>query len=94
MRVLVVLSAFVLVHLQYRLWFGDVGYFSVSALRSQVVEQAAVNERLRVRNRLLAFEVAAYQSKTDFSIVEARARSELGMIKEDETFYLVTGLSD
>ena len=42
---------------------------------------------LRAYNRILAHEVRA--QKHGLAAVEARARSDLGMIKEGETFYLV-----
>lgn len=81
--VLVVLLALV----QYRLWFADGGMLEVRELRQQVAEQRAHNERLRERNRALAAEVR--DLKQGLGAVEARARAELGMVGEGETFYRV-----
>jgi len=91
LRILTIVSAVLLVSLQYRLWFGNAGYFAVRELRTEVHQQSDRNAELLERNRLLALEVRAYKDKTDFSIIEDRARSELGMIKEGETFFLVLG---
>jgi cell division protein FtsB len=73
--------------MQVRLWFSDVGILARGDLEQRVAEQARRTQELRDRNRLLAIEVAALKSGP--AGVEARARSELGMIKNDETFYLV-----
>jgi len=73
--------------MQVRLWFSDVGLLARGDLQQRVEEQARRTQVLRARNRLLAVEVAALKSGP--AGVEARARSELGMIKNGETFYLV-----
>ncbi|HTO56688.1 MAG TPA: septum formation initiator family protein [Pseudomonadales bacterium] len=73
--------------LQIRLWFSDVGIRVQHDLEARVAEQVRHTQELKQRNRLLAVEVAALKSGS--AGVEARARSELGMIKEGETFYLV-----
>jgi len=73
--------------MQVRLWFSDVGLLARGDLQQRVEEQARRTQVLRERNRLLAVEVAALKSGP--AGVEARARSELGMIKNGETFYLV-----
>ena len=73
--------------LQYKAWFGDVGYFSNAELQAEVAAQAQRTAVLTQRNRILTAEVLALQS--DLIAVESRARANLGMIKEGETFYLV-----
>ena len=73
--------------MQVRLWFSDVGLLARGDLQQRVEEQTRRTQVLRERNRLLALEVAALKSGP--AGVEARARSELGMIKNGETFYLV-----
>jgi cell division protein FtsB len=87
MRVLVVLGIVCVVYLQVRLWFSDVGVIESRTLSSRVEEQRVRNAELAQRNETLAAEVQALKGGLD--AVEARARSELGMIKEGETFYLV-----
>jgi cell division protein FtsB len=92
MRVLVVLGVVAVVYLQARLWLSDVGVIESRALAARVDEQRARNAALEKRNAELASEVQALKSGLD--AVEARARTELGMIKTGETFYLVVDSRD
>ena len=82
------LGAALLVALQVRLWFSDVGIVARQSLVARLAEQQAHSEELAARNAQLSREVVAL--KSGLSAVEARARSELGMVKQGETFYLVT----
>jgi cell division protein FtsB len=74
-------------YLQYKYWFSDVGYFRDRVLGEEVRKQEQRLAALQERNRILAAEVRA--QKHGLAAVESRARSDLGMIKEGETFYLV-----
>lgn len=87
MKWLTLSLAALLALLQYALWFGDGGLRDLWQLEDQVAEQRSENERLRERNAALAAEVK--DLKTGLEAVEARARLELGMIKDDEVFYQV-----
>jgi cell division protein FtsB len=73
--------------LQARLWLSDDGWPEVLRLRTGVVEQQTTNEHLAVRNARLQAEVA--DLKSGFAALEERARSDLGMVGEDESFYLI-----
>jgi cell division protein FtsB len=75
-----------LVVLQGRLWLADDGWSEVARLRSGVARQQAENERLAERNARLEAEVK--DLKDGFAALEERARSDLGMVGEDESFYL------
>jgi cell division protein FtsB len=72
--------------LQARLWFSDEGWTEVVRLRSSVAEQQAEIERLQQRNARLKAEVN--DLKEGFDALEERARSDLGMVGPDESFYL------
>ena len=72
--------------LQVRLWISSGGFSEVSRLRSQVELQTHENEELAERNERLAAEVEDLQRGV--GAVEERARSDLGLIGEDETFYV------
>lgn len=85
MRWLLAVLVVLLLLLQLRLWFGDGSVVEVWRLRRQVQAQHEENIRLRERNEALAAEVQ--DLKTGLEAVEERARAELGMIKEGETFY-------
>src|SRR5450631_1495055 len=73
--------------LQYRLWMSGDGVREVWRLRSAVAVQQSENARLSERNRQLAAEVR--DLKQGYSALEERARSDLGMIAGNESFYQV-----
>jgi len=85
MKVLLAILIVVLIALQYRLWFGDGSVQEVWRLNQESKSAQAELLRLRSRNQALEAEVADLKSGLD--AIEERARSELGMIDSDETFY-------
>lgn len=87
MRILLIILLIAVALLQAKLWLGEGGYTDVQRLRERVAEQADENATLRERNNQLRAEVEDLREGLD--AVEERARSELGMIREDEEFYLV-----
>lgn len=81
-------SLFIIVMLlQFRLWASSDGVREVSRLQRAVVAQKVENDRLAERNKQLAAEVR--DLKNGMAALEERARSELGMIATNETFYQV-----
>jgi len=86
-RLALVALCLVLSGLQYRLWVGDGGIFDTRRLQKVVNEQAESNTQLQLRNSVLEAEVADLRNSG--AAIEAHARSELGMIRKGETFYLV-----
>jgi cell division protein FtsB len=87
MRWLLWLLVGLLVLLQYRLWVGDGSLAEVWGLYRQVEDQREENTRLRERNQALEAEVT--DLKQGLAAIEERAREELGMIKDGETFYQI-----
>ena len=87
MRVLLAILLLVLVALQLTMWFGEGGYRDVQRLSQRVDQQARENETLAQRNRELQAEVD--DLRQGLEAIEERARSELGLIKENEEFYQV-----
>ena len=73
--------------LQYRLWFGKNSVPDYLALEEEVTRQLANNNKLKQRNKLLYADTDDLKSGTE--AIEERARHELGMIKEGETFFRV-----
>jgi len=73
--------------LQARLWLGDGSITHMWHLQEEIDEQAFENRRLKDRNLVLEAEVI--DLKSGLESIEERARSELGMIKKGETFYLL-----
>ena len=87
MRWLVWLLVVLFVLLQYKLWVGDGSLAEVWDLYRQAELQKQENQRLHERNQALEAEVE--DLKRGLDSIEERAREELGMIKDDETFYHV-----
>lgn len=78
-----------LVLLQIQVWRQ---YGRVAELERRVEAQREENRQLAARNDSLDAEVADLKSGLD--AVEERARSELGLIREGEEFYLVVDPED
>ncbi len=76
-----------IVGIHYRLWISDSGLRELQQLREAVSAQRGENDRLTERNKQLAAEVR--DLKQGFVALEERARSDLGMISHNETFYQV-----
>ncbi len=87
MRVLAAVLAFLIVVLQYPLWLGRGGWLRVWDLDRQVSAQKDQNDKLKRRNAALDAEVQ--DLKQGFEAVEERARSELGMVRQDEIFFQI-----
>lgn len=88
-RLLLWLAAGIFLILQGKLWFGEGGILDVHRIKQAVAAQQAENLKLRQRNGVLEAEVN--DLKNGQAAIEERARLDLGMIRDDETFYLVTG---
>lgn len=87
MKWLAAALAVVFILLQYRVWLSPDGVREVARLKQAVALQRTQNEQLADRNRQLAAEVR--DLKTGMDALEERARSDLGMIARNETFYQV-----
>ena len=70
--------------LQYPLWVGKGGWFKVWEYDRQLAQQKEVTKKLEIRNAGLDAEVR--DLKQGYDAIEERARFELGMIRQDETF--------
>jgi cell division protein FtsB len=84
-KVVIAALVIILVLLQFRLWTGDGGIREVYRLKQELQRETDVTLALKERNRTLDAEVQ--DLKKQLSALEERARSDLGMIREGETFY-------
>lgn len=75
----------ILLVLQYRLWIADGSLAELHRLETQIEDQARINDQLLERNAALEREVLDLQSGNKG--LEQRAREQLGLIREGETFY-------
>ena len=70
--------------LQYPLWQGKGGWLKVWEYDRQLQQQKEVTRKLEIRNAGLDAEVR--DLKQGYDAIEERARFELGMVRQDETF--------
>ena len=70
--------------LQYPLWLGKGGWLKVWEYDRQLQQQREVTRKLEIRNAGLDAEVR--DLKQGYDAIEERARFELGMVRQDETF--------
>lgn len=87
MKALTLIFIILVALLQYPLWLGKGSWLRVWELNRQITLQQEKNSALKARNETLNAEVL--DLKSGRAAIEERARSELGMIKQDEVFYQV-----
>lgn len=87
MRLLTLVLAVLIALIQYPLWLGKGSWLRVWEVDQQIEAQREINSKLQVRNAALDAEVN--DLKQGFEAIEERARSELGMIRQDEIFFQV-----
>jgi cell division protein FtsB len=92
MRWIIAALAMLVLLLQYRMWASADGAREVLRLDRAVVAQREDNAGLEARNQQLAAEVR--DLKQGFEAVEERARSDLGLIAPNETYYQVVPPED
>jgi len=87
MKVIVAVLLILIAGLHYRLWVGEGSLAETDSLELRVAKAMTDNEVKTNRNQILRAEII--ELKSGLESIEERARSELGMIKEGETFYLL-----
>ena len=90
MRILLLLLVISLGLVQARLWLPEDGLREVWRLKDLIAERTLENRELAERNAALEGEVQ--DLKQGLAAAEERARADLGMIAEGETFYQITDL--
>jgi len=86
-KVLSIILTALIILLQYPLWLGKGSWLKVWEVDQQVTTQRDINEKLKTRNAALDAEVR--DLKQGYEAIEERARTELGMIRQDEVFFHV-----
>ena len=83
---IIILIVFFLM-IQFDIWLKDDGFYRVKELEQTIGNQVEENKRLKLRNEQLEREIEELKSGTES--IEEKARTDLGMIKEGEEFYLI-----
>ncbi len=89
-RVLILVAAVIFCALQSLLWLGDGGILDTKDIQETIAEQQAENDQLAERNRILQAEINDLKQGTE--AIEEHARLDLGMVKQNETFFRVTAI--
>ena len=84
MKILIGILILILVGLQYKLWLGDGSLSEVVQLSRELDLQKEKLRLLEERIRILEAQVLDLQNGLD--AFEEKARNDLGMIKQGETF--------
>ncbi len=92
LRWLLALLITLAVLLQAQLWLSDDGYQKTRELRSAVAGERLLNDNLRARNKALDAEVL--NLKKGLEAAEERARTDLGLIGDGETFFQVIRVAE
>ena len=87
MKILIAVLLVLIAALQYRLWLGDGGVSEIIAYQNRLDDLKQQVEEKRQRNDALYAEVVDLRKGQE--ALEERARDELGMIREGETFFQV-----
>jgi len=87
LKLIVAILLVLFLWLQYKLWLGDGGIPEVLQLEGEIEAVQTQVNGLQERNKALDAEVV--DLKKGIEAIEERARSEMGMIREDETYYQV-----
>lgn len=87
MKYIIAVIILLIIQLQYRLWLGDGSIAEIRAYQQELEDLRKQSEEKRQRNAALYAEVLDLRKGQE--AIEERARSELGMIKENETFFQV-----
>ncbi|MDO9047438.1 MAG: septum formation initiator family protein [Methylobacter sp.] len=87
MKILITIIILLIIHFQYRIWVGDGSVAEIDAYQQRLDDLKKQAEEKRERNEALYAEVLDLRKGQE--AIEERARDELGMIKEDETFFHV-----
>ena len=81
---LIVFLLILIAALQYRLWLGDGGLREYRETLQRIEDLKQEGEKRQIRNAAIAADVKDLREGTE--AIEERARHDLGMIKEGETF--------
>lgn len=86
-RSFIAILFFVFMLLQYELWFSQGGIISALQMKQKIAKQTKQNQQMALRNNAVRADIKDLRSGTRG--IEERARRELGMVKQGETFYRV-----
>ena len=87
MNKIILILSFLLVTLLYKSTMGGTSYFEYRKLNEQATKLKTENNLYLDKIELIKAEIENLQ--TGLNVIEEKARNELGLIKEKETFYQI-----
>tara|TARA_B100001250_G_scaffold390557_1_gene390639 strand:- start:200 stop:469 length:270 start_codon:yes stop_codon:yes gene_type:complete len=87
MNKIILILSFFLIILLYKFTQSDTSYFKYNQLKSEVIKLEEENIKFIENIKVLKAEIE--DLKTGLSVIEEKARNELGLIKEKETFFQI-----
>ena len=87
MRLVTIVLIILFLLLQVDIWIKKDGYKRKVELAEMIEIQTEANKEMTIRNNQLQQEILDLKNGTE--AIEEKARTELGMIKEGEEFYLI-----
>jgi len=88
MKWIVAVLILIILGLQYRFWFGEGSLEQIAELEREIEKQKIENTSLQDRNNLLLSQIKELKEGSEG--LEEKARQDMGMVKEGETFYYIT----
>lgn len=89
-RWLTLVLLLLILFLQTQLWIGEGSIGQQRQLEQQIQAQKEHNQELEQRNKTIMLDIESLGDNVqDDAGIEELARSELGMIKEDEVFFMM-----
>jgi|TARA_B110000263_G_C15219126_1_gene469024 cell division protein FtsB len=87
MRLVTIVLIILFLLLQVDIWIKKDGYKRKVELAEMIEIQTEANKEMTIRNNQLQQEILDLKNGTE--AIEEKARTEMGMIKEGEEFYLI-----
>ncbi|MDG2297019.1 MAG: septum formation initiator family protein [Gammaproteobacteria bacterium] len=87
MRLVTIVLIILFLLLQVDIWIKNDGYKRKVELTETIEMQTEANKEMTIRNNQLQQEIIDLRNGTE--AIEEKARTEMGMIKEGEEFYLI-----
>ena len=87
MRLVTIVLIILFLLLQLDIWIKNDGYKRKVELTETIEMQTEANKEMTIRNNQLQQEIIDLRNGTE--AIEEKARTEMGMIKEGEEFYLI-----
>jgi cell division protein FtsB len=86
-KIIAAILIFLVLWLQYRVWYSDNGMKQLALLNDKIERQSKENALLHQQNLVLKNEIELLRNSP--KVLEEKAREKLGLIKKGEVFYRI-----